>query len=366
MSTPSFDILQSQCRDAALGELPWEILLRNICSWVGGDRAMMLSAEHGHPYKSTASYNHDVSNISAYNQGLNLDDPRMPLSKLTRPGQTRTGQEYVENCEISKTDYFHLISKKADQLDSLHSVILESSLTGRQAISIHRSFKNEIFGQEEVERMQGILPHLVDAYNYAIKISGKLNPRVQTQDCAFLVKSDLRAVLLSGKPELILDGNPSFGWNGEKLRIKNSAFRTFLELAFVRGSQNQSLHCRIQIPNAHTSNTHLQILTQPKPQMIDWVANMDGSIVLYVSRVHTEFDIQQCELFAEIFQLSKSESRTLRELSQAGSLREASIRTNIRYETMRWHLKNIFAKTGYHSQEALLKAVETTDISNVR
>lgn len=364
----TLNFLQSQCRDAALGELPWEVLLSNICCWVGGDKAMLLSAQLGKPYTCTASYNHDLADVSAYNREFNGNDPRMPFSKLTLPGQTRTGQQYVLNSKIANTDYFNLVYKRADQLDSLHSVILDSPSSGRQSLSIHRSFKNELFARNELDRMEALLPHLIDAYEYSGRISGRISHTFETQDCAFLIKPDLRTVLLNGNPQKVLLGNPSFRWNGKHLRVGSKAFQRFLSLAIQRGLQGFSSKCRIQIaePQRFEAGEYLEIMLYARPELIDWMPDANESVVLYVARKQQAQSTQNCELFADIFSLTKSEGHALSSLLKTRSLKASALNSDLSYETMRWHLKNIFLKTGYNNQEDLFSAVVDMDISNAQ
>jgi|GEM_PF-1995138 len=358
--------LKSQCRDAAMGELPWDILLGNICDWLEGDRAMMLSAHHGKPYSSTVSYNHDLSKIMKYNKGFNGSDPRMPFSKLTLPGQTRTGQQYVRNEDIKHTEYFNVISRAGDQLDSLHSVIMDTPGSGRQAISIHRSFKNQLFEPSDIENMEALLPHLTEAYQYAVKVSGKLSNKIGCRDCALLIKPDLQTKCLSGDPLDVLLGNEFLGWNGEYLRPHSEALVKFLDLTVKRARNGISSQCRIRVssPSDPKRNPFIQLTISPRPRLIDWLSDAQDTVMLYASRQEENIDTSNCEIFSKIYQLTKSECRTLIALLETDDLKKAASKSQVSYETVRWHLKNIFQKTGYNKQETLLKAVMEMDLSN--
>ncbi len=358
--------LKSQCRDAAMGELPWEILLGNICDWLEGDRAMMLSAHYGQPYSSTVSYNHDLSKILKYNKEFNGSDPRMPFSKLTMPGQTRTGQQYVRNEDIKDTEYFNVISRAGDQLDSLHSVIMDTPGSGRQAISIHRSFKNNLFELSDVDNMNALLPHLTEAYQYAVKVSGKLSTKIGSRDCALLVKPDLQSKCLSGDPFNIFSGNEFLGWNGDYLRPKNEALQKFLVLTMRRARKGVSSQCRLRVnyPSETEVNPFIQITIFPRPKLIDWLSDTEGAVMLYATRLEENTDTSNCDIFSKIYRLTKSEFRTLKALLETNDLKMAALKSEVTYETVRWHLKNIFQKTGYNKQETLLKAVIEMDLSN--
>lgn len=360
------DVLKTQCRETALGDLPWETLLANICDWLGGDRAMMMYAAHGEPYKASFSHNHDMSVLAKYNENYNGSDPRMPFSKLTRPGMTRTGQQYVPNSEIKDTDYFNVISINTDICDSVHSVIMDSPILGRQAISVRRGFKNEFFESSSTDQMQALLPYLTDAYQYSIRVSGRLDPHFKNECCCLLIDKTLRGTLLNGEPLDILADCESLGWNGEYLRPKNLALREFLSLAIQRARSGISSRCRLKTDNysLQAGPSFLEISVLPRPRFIDWLPDIEGKVMIHIAKAS---DIQQssnAEVFRKIFKLTKSETRTLMSLLKTGDMRQAAQESNVSYETMRWHLKNIFNKTGYNKKETLLRAVSEMDLSN--
>lgn len=365
-TTVNLETLRLECRDAALGELPWEALLSNICEWVGGDRAMMMHASHGKPYKASFSYNHDLSVLASYNANYNGNDPRMPYSKLTLPGYTRTGQQYVPNSKIEHTDYFNEISRNTDILDSVHSVISDTPISGRQAISIHRGFDNEFFDSAHVERMQILLPHLTDAYQYAIKVSGKIGAAIENEDCSILINTKLRGLLLNGDPLSILMGCESLNWNGEYLRPKNQVLREFLSLAIERAKIRITSQCRLQVTDPLISEVRpfIQISVLPRPRLIDWLPNVEDMVMLHIVRLQDSVQNTNIDIFCKVFKLTKSETRTLNSILKTTDLRHAAQQSNVSYETLRWHLKNIFQKTGYNKKDKLLHAISQMDLSN--
>lgn len=358
--------LKAECRDAALGDMPWEKLLANICDWVEGDRAMMMYAAQGQPYNASFSYNHDLSVLAKYNANFNGADPRMPFSKLTLPGYTRTGQQYITNSEIEHTEYFNTISKNTDILDSVHSVILDSPLSGRQAISIHRGFKNDFFQTTHIERMQALLPHLTDAYEYAIRVTGQFSVTGVRKDVSVLVNQKLRTRVLNGDLSHILIGCDSLMWNGDFLRPKNETLRKFLSLAIEQATLGISSNCRIQIsdPALSENRPYVQITVLPRPNVIDWLANVEDTVLFHICRLQQNEDSSNAEIFYKLFNLTKSECRTLDSLLSTHDLKQTSKETNVSYETIRWHLKNIFQKTGYSKQDKLLRAIIEMDLSN--
>ena len=361
----NLETLIKQCRGAALGDLPWDTLLSNICKWVEGDRAMMMHASHGQPYSATYSVNHDLSVLAKYNENYNGTDPRMPFSKLTPPGHTRTGQQYLPNSEIENTKYFNTISKNTNILDSVHSVIVDSPEIGRQAISIHRGFENEFFQKAHVERMQALLPHLTDAYEYAIRVAGQFTPESERTSASILVNQKLQTHILNGKLSNVLIGCEDLMWNGEFLRPKTDILKQFIFLAIQRANIGGLSNCRIQVSDPLISEIkpYIQITILPCPNVIDWLPDIKNKVMFHICRHQQNVDTSNAQIFYSLYSLTKAECRTLDSLLTTRDLKQASKKIGISYETSRWHLKNIYQKTGLSTQDTLLRAISEMDLS---
>ena len=68
-------------------------------------------------------------------------------------------------------------------------------------------------------------------------------------------------------------------------------------------------------------------------------------------------------LFSAAFGLSAREGELVEQLLTAPTSRDAAATLGIRYETLRWHLKNIYAKTNCGGRDALLDAVRSNDLT---
>ena len=260
----SLDKLKLQCREAALGHIRWDSLMSDISQWLGAERAMMLSSKENQPYTVTCSHNFDVAIVNKYNTEHNLDDPRMPFSKLTKPGQTKTGQQYLPNHKIEHSDYFHLVSRKNNIKDSIHSVLLDSPHTGRQALSFHRGFRKDFFTRVHLDKMQVLLPYLINAYQYSTSVAAQFSPD-HSNSSSMLIDNKMKTTVLNGIIQEVLLGCSDISWNGAHLRPKNSALKSFLLLAIEKAQQGQTVQCRLKLHSSLLSGkaTHIKMTISP-------------------------------------------------------------------------------------------------------
>jgi len=357
--------LKRHCRAAALGDYSWESVLKDLCQWVEGDKAILMHSDFGGAYHSSISYNHDPSVLAKYNEGFNASDPRMPFSKMTPAGVAKTGQQYVQNCDIDKTPYYNEILVAADIFDSVHAVIFDTQTTGRQALSIHRSFKGDFFEQRQIDRIEVILPYLIEAMQYAIEFTGRFNLSSSSPSFGALMDEKLNIRLLNGEVYQVLNDCHSLGFDGVYLRPKRTQLKNGFLRAFTRAKRGMVSKFRLDVtPTAgEESDVFLRITVSPRPSLIDWMPGVNNSVMLHIVRI-TQDKAVDVETFAKVFELTGAERRTLEMLSREKDTRHAAIACGISYSTLRWHLKNIFSKTGYKSQDLLMNALKEMDFTN--
>jgi len=357
--------VKKSCRAAAVGDYLWEDALKDVTLWLEADRGLSLHSHKGKAYSIGLNYNHDLSASGAYNKSPNLRDPREKSSKKTSVGETKTGQQYLSNQEILKTDYYNEILIKTDAMDSLHTVLMDTPILGRHAISLHRSFKNDYFQSHDIEKMQLILPDLVGAFSYSAKITGLLGSKDLRDSFGGLLNECLRIHSLSGDIGQILKGCEALRYDGNFLRPKSKALSTFFNLGFRRAIDGHTSRCQVKIDSPNFTGLHpvINISVSPRPKLIDWLPSDDPVVLLHVTKDQEE-TAGDIDIFAAIFDLTSAEKNMLFEILHAGSLKDAALSASVTYETARWHLKNIYLKTGYSKQETLLRAVREMDLSN--
>jgi len=133
----------------------------------------------------------------------------------------------------------------------------------------------------------------------------------------------------------------------------------------MRALHGHTSRCKGNIEGSHFAELRpvISISISPRPKLIDWLPSDEPTVLLHLTRDQEE-TVGDIDIFATIFDLTSAEKNMLAKILDTGSLKNAALSASITYETARWHLKNIYLKTGYSKQEALLRAVREMDISN--
>jgi len=366
--TVSFKSLQDQCRSAAFGDLPWNSLLESICHWVDGDKAMFFSSSPSGSYQVPYSFNFDLSDVKRYNSGLNQCDPRLNYSKRTLEGMTKTGQQYVLNDDLKGTAYYNEVYVPKDIGDSLHSVILDSVQTGRQALSIHRSFQKEPFQSKDIEKMQALLPYLIDAYSYSVSVACHIGKKTYDKSASALINSDLLVAPLTGNLSKVLSDCELLKCSGNFLRPGNQTIKEYLSVAIghAKHGQKSSAKLKLETGSSVLDLNYVSLTIQKIPDAIGWM-NSDEDFVMIQTSIERENTFSlNAEIFAGTFKLTLAEQRLIGCLQAEDDLRLAAARCDISYETARWHVKNILQKTLYPRRQDLIRAVCELDLSNAK
>lgn len=348
--------------------MSWDVLLGNLCTWVGGEKALFLSGTSDGRYSGTSCYNFDFGNVVAkYNNGFNSQDPRLPYSKRMTAGQSDTSQNLIPNGLLVDTEYFNEIYVPSNICDSLHSVLADNRQLGRQAISIYRGFGTDFFQTHEIERMKGIQPYIMQALEYAVWISALPRDRTEGQLCSTLLSENLRFRPIKGKLSETLDECVSLSLAGDQLIPRTDAIRDVFGIAFQKARRGLSTRMKLAVSHhdfGHKSD-FIELTFRRVPMNISWMDPDDTSVMLCASRIEQDKSGDNHQLFATAFSLSPAETRLLGDLLRDSDLRKASANLGIKYETARWHLKNMLHKTRYARRYDLVHAARNLDLSNL-
>ena len=352
--------LERRCEDAAVGYHQWSELLREVAEWVGGDKAMIMGSANMGPYRHSLTYNHDPEQLDLYNRHFNRHDPRLRYSSLTAPGKCQLGQNYVANRDIHHTEYFNEINVAGDTMDSVHGVLCDDHELGRHAISVQRPFSAEFFGDEELRRLAAILPFLSRALRQSVRITQVLGERVSgDKNANYLIDGDLNLLPLGPEPTDLFAACSAFASVNGKLLFETEAIAETARRAAARSSAGQGIAFEVRANDGSV----VRLRFSPLPGFLDWLAPSESCALLNLAVMRQRPD-EEILLFSSAFALSDRETDVLCALGNEPDNRGAASVLGMRYETLRWHLKSIFAKTGYARRDELLEAARCCDLTN--
>ncbi len=354
--------LAANCREASIGNYDWADLLIDVTNWVGGDKALWLTGDAVGPYRNGLQHGHDPDVLKLYNEGYNVLDPRRHQSRDTKPGQAVPGQRYLLNREVVHTDYFEVINIGGDVKDSCFGVLCDDPSIGRHGISIQRGFKEEFFNDDDAARLSAIIPHLTEALRHSLSLTRILaHKKIQASGGFGFLDADWNLIELENAAGALLNGSNAFEFVGERINCSTEKMKKAFRYALSKALDGEYYFFRA--PWKGDSDSTLIVLEfAPIPDAARWVAQDKPRILFTVSLEHNKF-AEPTRFFAQTNDLSKKEEALICALLEHDDLRDVAKATRISYETVRWHVKSISAKTGHKRREDLLNAVRNHDLA---
>lgn len=333
-----------QCREAAFGDVDFDTLLRTITAFVGGDKAILLGKDRSASPTCNLSFGHDPEAIEAYQTIWRFSDPRRFESLMTPVGGVAHGQAYKSNESIAHTDYYEAVAIAGNVQDSVHGIVSDGVTSGRLALSIHRGFEQEFFGEEELARLKAVLPHLRSAIDTSVRVA-MLDGRTADAGFCACIDHDLHLVPLGGSEAVAA----AIGANSRSrvLTVASERQARSLKLAVRQAQQGRSVKLRMK---------GVDIEIGPRPAVLGWMPS-DTDHVMLVARARDDSDeVAQLQFFALSNAFTPRETEVLLAYSQHFDVRKAAASIGLSYETARWHSKNMLGKCGLPSLETMVHA----------
>lgn len=351
MSIPLESVART-CREAAFGDVDYDTLLQTITDFVGGDKAILLGKDRSASPHCNLSVGHDPDVLEAYQSTWRFSDPRRFESFATPVGECALGQAYLRNDEILGTRYYSEISIAGDVADSVHGIVCDGAATGRLALSIHRGFGKEFFWDEELRRMQAVLPLLRDAIDVSVRAAMLNRPG---GDHAFhaCVDEELNLVRLGGSSRTA--GAIGAQAQGRLVGPADGRHHDALKLAVEHAKQGQRIVMRVE---------GLEIEVGPCPPSLGWMQASERFVMLVARERDTSDEQAQLAFFAQRHGFTRRETELLIAYAHHLDVRESALSLAMGYETARWHFKNMLGKCGHGSTQEMMRAARSGTLAS--
>jgi len=354
--------LQAQCCSAAMGRIEWETLLRSICQWVEGDKAMFLRADHTGSYQVPYSFNLNHFEVEKYDTVTDQNDPHLKFSTRIIKEMAKSGQNPASNEDLKDTPLYGEIG------NSIHLLVLDTAQFGQIALSIYREIQGEPFSEVDSEKLQALLPHLIDAFHYSVSVLSSYDNTYADNNVTALVNNDLLVSPLTGNLKDLLKDCAALKYTGNFLGSDFSTIKEYLHLAVAHALNGQCSSAKLGFgkKRAVDQSKYIKLDIQKVPNSIRWASPRYNFTMARISVESKAPPSVNTEIFAKTFKLTLAEQRLIKCLQEDDNLREAASECNINYETARWHVKNILQKTFYPKRQDMIQAVRELDLSSAR
>ena len=356
--------------DAASDPAGWKVFLEELVDLTGGTGASLS----GFDFRvSGASVQIGVGNMGGafqreYEQYAHLD-PYVIKGRahgMFKTGVIGLGDDYIPFSELERTEFYRLFASRHAYIGGLAAIITSTGTSGT-GLGMSRR-REQLFDSTHVELVRLLMPHLQRAWHLHVQLADSEQRRASFAEALNRLTVD---VLIAGPGGTVLYANES-----ARALLAESDGLT-LERGLLRGARSQDTKALsalitdalspvaavadgggVVLLRRPSGRRPLRAIVSPLPPD-ERIAITDSRALIYIVDPdrETEADIA---MLRRALGLSKAEGDVAALLMQDKSVSEIGKELGTTVHTVRFHIKQLFAKTGVSRQSALVRLLTTT------
>jgi DNA-binding CsgD family transcriptional regulator len=371
--------LVSMAYEAALDETKWTHFLEAFARAAGSSSAYLRSSDLSNQVNFMVSIGYDPAMRAAYvSHFIKVD---YYSSFFHNAAVNVVGSEQMTRLvglsptEQKKTEYFNDYIKRLGSHEHAMGVVLAREGNQSLQFAVQRSKRVGEYGEEQMQLMRLLAPHVTRA----IQVQNKISSVNVERDWAVGALDKLRmSVILtnaSGKPlfanqaaeQILMRGDGINTYQGQLILSTPTETARFYKLVndAAEGAPGSNIGGDMRIGMSDGAHLHCMVMPIPLEMSARW--NMflaSGCVAIFLSKPGAlQMPPQR---LAEQYGLTPAEGRLAAKLAALSSVEQAAEELNISTHTARSQLKSIFTKTGTQSQSELLMQLSTGTLANCR
>jgi DNA-binding CsgD family transcriptional regulator len=308
------------------------------------------------------SHNLDAAGLREYNEYYAGISPFRPILMNMRHGDLFVRSDVMPDEEYVKTELYQDFMRRYDIFNYRYEVLFESG-GGQFGMTFSRPRSSPYFSDELVRVIDVIAPHLRRAFKvYAELISVGRENRAMAEAfdriprCVFIVDKNYKLVFANQSAHDLASEA-----DGIEL-ARNGVIRSS-----VGGRHLRSLLDEVFAPAGDAGTGSVRLFPRPSGRRpLEVVASpftgdngfISGQPLALLFVTDPEQSTRSAEaILMELHGLTASEAHIASLLAEGHSLAEICSELDIKQNTVKTHLKNIFAKTGTNRQSELVKLI---------
>ena len=302
--------------------------------------------------------------VRSFPDPTSFTEPYAEVVHKVPPGRVMNGHELVPIDEFRRSEWFHLLGKPFGMVHTI-GVIMEQQKGRADALTLFRADDAPNYGRHEQRLLNVLLPHI----RRSLSLSGQLglaNAKTQalqtsidTLSSAIVLLSQTgKVIFLNAAASRFIKRCPDLDVRHDRLHAKSHVDTVQLEHLSRRvtgagGERPIGGAVAIQRADARLS---LQVVAAPLPSddRVALTSGMGAVALLVIYDPNAQPPIPQ-EILATLFGLTPMEGNLLVALSEGQTLRQYSDEHRVTYNTVRTHLRSVFAKTNTSKQSDLVR-----------
>jgi DNA-binding CsgD family transcriptional regulator len=289
-------------------------------------------------------------------------DPWRARAAATPGGAVSTGERLLASSDLERSEFYRGWMEPQDLLHPVGALLHKPDGEARSLLAAFRRKSDEPFGPGDLAFVKGLVPHLqrVLAIHRALRAAESVrDAALETLDRLpegwILLAPDASVLATNRSARQILERGDALRLAGGRLAASAEASRQRLRDLLARALDTGSAPTGGAIELASPLGESLHVVSSPlRNAHAD--ADHSAAAVVFVS-VPDAGGEQTVDQLRNVYGLTHAEGRVARRLAEGQRLSEISRDLGISINTVRGHLKQVFAKTGTHRQAELVRLV---------
>ena len=293
-----------------------------------------------------------------------LTDPHLDRAHQAPEGKASLGRELVPLDDLRASDYYNEFGRRFDNFHMLGSVMIRNK-KAVSALGFFRSERDALYGDNEKRLLDLFLPHIRRSLNLSghLQLTDTRARVLQSsldalRSAIFLIDETGKIVFFNAAADRLLKQSPELYVKNDRLHARTHAATVRLEHLnrCATGAEGQRPIGGAVVIERVNAGSPLQVVAAPlSPNGQSLLKNGADAVALVV--IHdpsVQIAVPQ-EIIGAMFGLTPTEAHLLLALSEGQTLRQYSDEHQVTYNTVRTHLRSVFAKTNTSKQSDLVR-----------
>jgi DNA-binding CsgD family transcriptional regulator len=348
----------------------WPRLLENLRRVVGASGADLCSFDLAKP---SAAISHSNGIIDAafqkeYVADFILCDPWVTAARnrgLFASGTVGIGESLITTAELKRTAFYNEFGRRYEYSGGLTAIISGDGTRG-SALSLCRA-TNRVFGTAEERLVKTLMPHLQRAFQVHDRMSELENRERAFHDAlnrlatgAMLVDQSCRVLFVNEAAQSTLAERDGLTVDRGMLcapRPRDTKqLRNLIGGAAATSAREGLLSGGLMLLGRPSGRRALQVIVAPAPPREEVQSFERPCAVVFVTDPEST-SAPDVALMARVHGFSRAEADVARYLLQGQTVQEIARSLYLTGNTVRVHLKQLFAKTGTHRQAEFVRVM---------
>ena len=362
---------------AALEPARWADTLDRIADVVRAQHAHIFIADSGTMQPSFAAVGRRMPEdlLHEFHVHYAALDPRLEAGQRAPAGVIYPDHELCPPEEFERSEFYNDFYRRCGSR-WMAGVMLERTEIATVAFAVVRTPGQKPFAGADIQQLESLQPHLTNALRVQQRLAHDAAAVALSRDAldglaiGIVVFDDRGRVAAANRAaRAIAAGNDGLAIAASGIKAASHRADAALQRALgvaLRASRGEPAPAPaiVAVPRLSGRRSYEVLFAQLPPRQSDWGSH--GAGVLAVLTDPTHHRESPAELLAALYGFTRTEAQIAARLATGASLAEIAAAGGYTRAAVRWHLRQVFQKTGTHRQAELVMLLNGGVLNHLR